>query len=328
MRGLGKVQEEAIQKTMEKLFFFIEKNQPVAYKIILNNSHIRRNKIRLYLNELIHEERVIEIKKKYYTFPIPEQISQNEILRDYFLKILKINKKKNYQILSILQKIEKIREQHPFKVLLVERKIKRNDKEQNKIINEYFQKLQELNNFENKSLSEQIKIFSKVMHDSEDMLILLREFSLKFQLLPRIEYPRYKDKYENKLGIHPEFILENTVDLKKMLICYEKGYNGNHKNPLGIHPKFLKRDKTINYDYIEDVYQTKLSIGICPGCGEYIADPLNYILDKILNNKGKKIPKKTYDNIVKQAPTPIFQATIRDGNLDLIPISKSMHSNH
>jgi len=297
VKGIGNWHIKWREEKKEQVFQFIKTNQPITYAEILKNGHFRRNTIPNYVQELESDERIVKIQDYYYIIPIPLEIKEKEKKEKMtsFFK-LSIDNYKNLSFVSI--KMLKASKEQPIRFSLAMKRVKLpENKHRHRWIPikgnsdlkkcscmriKYKEKILEPDT--NQSL-EQIPVkglinlytYLSKNYLTQQTIEFLENTVKQFKLYPRIEFPRYKDIYEN---------------------------------PHGIRPKYCRKDGSINYEKIEKEYQYSLFLGtlhsFCKKCGKqyqfYVADWFNFHFHLIKELQSGKITKKKFKEMSKHAP--------------------------
>lgn len=266
MRGLGQAQKTAIIDAKNKVFLFIQKNQPVEYKRILNESHVRRNKVREYVSELEAEKKIIKIDSKYFVYPPPKALlykeNQEKMMENFFL----IHQKNIQNVIKIINKINQLKNKEPLRSEIILKKMKISiNLEQLNDFGSFFENFN-LNDLTKKSLQDFITKSTDYLKTSTKFI---DEWTLRFRLVTRFEYPGFKKKYE-----------------------------GKDYNPSAVYPRFRNKNGTVNYTKIERTYRFGIFLGLCLCCGEYVADYFNPRFEAYEKLQKGKIMKEEYDAIV------------------------------
>jgi len=218
----------------------------------------------VYVSELENENKIQKIDSKYYLSPpsqeLLDKVEQNSKIKEF----LRIHQKNLQLVGKLFDKIKRLEKNQPLKAKIIQQKLK---------ISPDFEIMNEITSFvnnynSNKITKESIKdFFEKSNKFLKSSLTFFDEWSLRFQLVPRFEYPKFKD---------------------------------NYTNPYGIQKRFRKKDGGINYDKIERVYRFKIFLGCCPNCGEYVANNFNRVFNAVKQLKKGKITLVEYNKIVKK----------------------------
>jgi len=266
LKGLGQAQKLAVVEAKNKIFLFILKNQPVEYKKIHDESHIRRNNVRSYVSELEVKKKIVKIDSKYFVYPPPQDVlckeNQSKSAEESFLTF----RRSITSVIEQINKINQLEKEQPLRSKIIKQKMKIsiNHELLNDLI--YFLENFNLNDLTKKSIQDFITISDVYLKTS---IKFLEEFVLRFRLVTRFEYPRFKNKYKGKTY-----------------------------NPRGVHPRFRNKDGTVNYNKIERTYRFGIFSGLCPCCGDYVADYFNPQLKACRKLQKGKIMKEEYDTIV------------------------------
>jgi len=215
MRGLGKSQIQAREKSKQKLVVFIKNNPSCTSNQIRKNSKIRRNNIPKFLKELTNDEKIIQIKNHLFINPPPKaEIEKLEKL-DTALILLSTTQQNNSMCFELVQKQLRFIRKQPLRANLIFKKISPSILKECKLPFE-------LNN--NKKLStKNIKIFfetSKKLQNS--FKLFFNEFLIWYLIYKRFEFPRFIDPYTNPYGIEPRFLKDGNLNMQKIEEEYEK----------------------------------------------------------------------------------------------------------
>ncbi len=209
MRGLGKSQINAREKSKQNLVEFIKNSQPCTSGQIRNNCKIRRNNITKFLEELILEEKLIIIKNHYLTNPPPIDKINKLGKCCNLLDSLSLIRKTSIGFIELVQKQIRFIETQPLRAKLIHAKISP------AILNEWktilkinFDKIVATNDF--KQIFEMSEKFQK------SFMMYLDDFMVWKWIYRRFEYPRFVDIYTNPHGIEPKFLKDNKLNMKKI----------------------------------------------------------------------------------------------------------------
>ena len=196
MKGLGQSQINSRNKSKQKLVNFIKNYQPCTSGQIRNNSKIRRNNVKKFLEELILEKKIIQIKNHYFTDPPPIEKIDNLKKHDMMLAILSLVQKQTITLSHLFEKQSRFIMTQPLRADLIHKKISLEVlKGWDDIRKIDFKKILSTHDFK-QLLELSVKIQKQYIKYHE-------EFIVWYWIYRRFEYPRFKDIYINPDGIHP-----------------------------------------------------------------------------------------------------------------------------